>query len=150
MLPAAMISATANLTPLSSLVPAVAPDPESLTTLAIGPDCAYATERSQRAELVGAANAMKFYGARVVAENFDGVGLVRDVVHNLAVPMTGRRVLMLDAGGAARGALLPFLAERPAELVIANRDLDKACELARIGAAEGGTVAACGYADLAG
>ncbi|MDP4299294.1 shikimate dehydrogenase [Leptothrix discophora] len=111
---------------------------------------AYATERSQRAELAGAANAMTFDGERVVADNFDGVGLVRDVTRNLAVPMTGRRVLVLGAGGAARGALLPFLAERPAELVIANRDVDKARELARIGAAEGGSVAACGYADLAG
>ena len=93
---------------------------------------AYATERSGRAELAGAANAMKFDGDRVLAENFDGVGLVRDVVHNLNTPLKGKRVLLLGAGGAARGALLPFLEQAPAEVVIANRSLDKAQELARI------------------
>ncbi len=108
---------------------------------------AYATERSPAAELAGAANAMKFDGERVLAENFDGVGLVRDVVHNLGHALSGKRVLMLGAGGAARGALLPFLAEQPAELVIANRTIEKARELARIGAAQG-NVRACAYRDL--
>ena len=94
----------------------------------------YATERSAAAELAGAANAMKFEDGCVLAENFDGVGLVRDVVHNLACPMKGRRVLLLGAGGAARGALLPFLEEQPALLVIANRTEAKAqalCDIAR-------------------
>ncbi len=110
---------------------------------------AYANECSDRARLAGAANAMKFDGARVVAENFDGVGLVRDVVHNLNKPIKGMRVLMLGAGGAARGALLPFLAEAPAELVIANRTLSKALELAQIGSATG-PAKACGYDELEG
>ena len=112
---------------------------------------AYATEHSERAQLAGAVNALKFDGERVQAENFDGVGLVRDVVHNLNTPLAGRRVLLLGAGGAARGALLPFLAEQPAELVIANRSLDKAQELARIAAASGAAhVRGCTYADLDG
>ncbi|MDB5779206.1 MAG: shikimate dehydrogenase [Polaromonas sp.] len=112
---------------------------------------AYATERSERAELAGAANAMKFEGSRVLAENFDGVGLVRDVVHNLNRPLRGKRVLLLGAGGASRGALLPFLAEEPAELVVANRSLDKAQALARIAEASGaGPVRGCTYAELAG
>ena len=114
---------------------------------------AYATEHSPAAQLAGAANAMKFEGERVLAENFDGVGLVRDVVHNLGQPLRGRRVLMLGAGGAARGALLPFLAEQPAELVIANRSLDKAQALARIGASQGpvpGPVRASRLQDLQG
>jgi shikimate dehydrogenase len=112
---------------------------------------AYATERSERAELAGAANAMKFDGTRVLAENFDGVGLVRDVVHNLNCPLRGKRVLLLGAGGAAQSALLPFLAQQPAELVVANRSLDKELELARIGDASGaGNVRESTYADLAG
>jgi shikimate dehydrogenase len=110
---------------------------------------AYATERSERAELAGAANAMKFDGDRVLAENFDGVGLVRDVVHNLNCPLKGKRVLLLGAGGAARGALLPLLEQAPAELVIANRSLDKAQALVRIAEASGATnVRGCTYADL--
>lgn len=110
---------------------------------------AYATEHSERAQLAGAANAMKFDGDRVIAENFDGVGLVRDVVHNLECPLKGKRVLLLGAGGAARGALLPFLEQAPAVLVVSNRTLDKAQALARIGAAHG-SVQACQYADLQG
>lgn len=108
---------------------------------------AYATRRSERAELAGAANAMKFDGALVYAENFDGVGLVRDVVHNLNCPLKGKRVLMLGAGGAARGALLPFLEQEPATLVIANRTPAKALELAKIGSAQG-RVHGCDYAAL--
>ena len=112
---------------------------------------AYATECSERAQLAGAANAMKFDGDRVLAENFDGIGLVRDVVHNLNCPLRARRVLLLGAGGAARGALLPFLAHEPAELVIANRSLDNAQALVRIAEASGaGPVRGCTYQDLAG
>lgn len=108
---------------------------------------AYATHRSERAKLAGAANAMKFDGALVYAENFDGVGLVRDVVHNLGCALEGKRVLMLGAGGAARGALLPFLDEKPAQLVIVNRTLEKAQEIAQICAARG-NVRACRYGEV--
>lgn len=94
---------------------------------------AYATDLAPSARMAGAVNAMKFEGDRVYAENFDGVGLVRDVVHNLACPLTGRRVLLLGAGGATRGALLPILAEQPAEVVIVNRTVAKAGELAALG-----------------
>lgn len=92
----------------------------------------YATQRSAVAELAGAANALKFQGDEVWAENFDGVGLVRDVVHNLGHALHKKRVLLLGAGGAARGALLPFLAEGPAQLVIANRTETKAQSLLQI------------------
>ncbi|MDQ7745758.1 shikimate dehydrogenase [Hydrogenophaga pseudoflava] len=110
---------------------------------------AYATERSPRAQMAGAVNALKFEDGRVIAENFDGVGLTRDVVHNLGCPLKGTRVLVLGAGGAARGALLPFLEQQPATLVIANRTLEKAEALAKEAAAHG-PVSACGYADLEG
>lgn len=93
---------------------------------------AYATDLAPSAQMAGAVNAMKFEGDRVFAENFDGVGLVRDVVHNLGCPLQGRRVLILGAGGATRGALLPLLAEQPAELVIVNRTVAKAQELAAL------------------
>jgi len=92
----------------------------------------YATQRSAAAELAGAANALKFQGHEVLAENFDGVGLVRDVVHNLGHALKNKRVLLLGAGGAARGALLPFLAEGPQQLVISNRNESKAEDLAKI------------------
>ena len=103
---------------------------------------------SERARAAGAVNALKFEGGRILAENFDGVGLVRDIEVNLGVRLEGRRVLLLGAGGAARGAAPALLARRPAALTIANRDADKARELAAAFAALG-PVAACGYGDLA-
>ncbi len=93
---------------------------------------AYATDLAPSAQMAGAVNAMKFEGDRVFAENFDGVGLVRDVVYNLGCPLQGRRVLILGAGGATRGALLPLLAEQPAELVIVSRTVAKAQALAAL------------------
>jgi len=93
---------------------------------------AYATDLAPSAQMAGAVNAMKFEGNKVYAENFDGVGLVRDVVHNLGSDLQGRRVLILGAGGATRGALLPLLAEQPGELVIVNRTVAKAQELAAL------------------
>jgi shikimate dehydrogenase len=93
---------------------------------------AYANERSSRAQLAGAVNAMKFDGDRVQAENFDGLGLVRDIQENLGSPLRGLRVLMLGAGGAARGAALPLLEQSPARLVVANRTLSKARDLATL------------------
>jgi shikimate dehydrogenase len=108
-----------------------------------------ADERSERATLAGAANALMFENGRIVAENFDGIGLTRDIEVNLRVPLAGKRVLMLGAGGAARGALLPFLAAGPADLVIANRDVSKGEALvAQVGPHDAG-LQACGYGDLA-
>ncbi len=110
---------------------------------------AWATERSARASLAGAVNALKFDGERVLAENFDGVGLTRDVVDNLGFALRGKRVLILGAGGATRGALLPFLEQAPAELVIANRTVEKAQALAHELQAHG-ALRGCGYEDLQG
>lgn len=103
-----------------------------------------ATERRPRAELAGAVNALKFEGGRIVAENFDGVGLVNDIRRNLGVALAGTRLLMLGAGGAARGALLPFIAQQPASIVVANRTAERARALAQDVAAYGNVIG-CGY-----
>jgi shikimate dehydrogenase len=87
---------------------------------------AYATQVSEGARLAGAANALKFDGQQVLAENFDGVGLVNDIQRNLGVALAGKRVLLLGAGGAARGALLPIVQQKPSQVVLVNRSLDKA------------------------
>ena len=112
---------------------------------------AYATDLAPSAQMAGAVNALKFDGDKVYAENFDGVGLVRDVVHNLGCPLHGRRVLILGAGGATRGALLPILAQDPAEVVIVNRTVAKAqalAELARQHQTGSVPVRGMGYDDL--
>jgi shikimate dehydrogenase len=107
----------------------------------------YADELSAGARAAGAVNCMKFEGQKMLADNFDGVGLVRDIVKNLGFPLTGRRVLLLGAGGAARGLVLPFLRESPAQLVIVNRTVSKAEHLAEMFSSYG-NVETAGYSDL--
>jgi shikimate dehydrogenase len=109
---------------------------------------AYANRLQERAQVAGAVNAMKFDGDEIAADNFDGVGLVNDIQRNLGRPMRGRRVLLLGAGGAARGALLPFLEQQPAELVIVNRTVAKANVLGEQFGAYGNVIAT-GYDTLA-
>ena len=92
---------------------------------------ALAGRRSGRAERAGAVNTLWFDDAAVCGDNTDGVGLVRDLVRNLAVGVEGRSVLLLGAGGAARGVAGPLLDERPRRLAIANRTPSRAVELAR-------------------
>jgi len=82
-----------------------------------------------RAQAAGAVNTLVFADG-VMGDNTDGAGLVRDLTANLGFAIGGRRVLLLGAGGAARGAILPLLEEKPAALHIANRTADKAQRLA--------------------
>jgi shikimate dehydrogenase len=58
---------------------------------------------------------------RLCGDNTDGVGLVRDLTVNLGWQIADRRVLLIGAGGAARGVLGPLLAQSPAELWLVNR-----------------------------
>jgi shikimate dehydrogenase len=111
---------------------------------------ALATERMERAEQAGSANCLKFEpDGRILAEMFDGIGLANDIERNLGFAMKGKRVLLLGAGGAVRGAIASFLDRQPAQLVVANRTPEKAVGLAKQCAARG-PVAGCGYADLGG
>ncbi len=65
-----------------------------------------------------------------MGDNTDGVGMVRDIMHNHDGRITGKKILVVGAGGAVRGVLAPLLAENPAQLVLTNRTFDKACHLA--------------------
>ena len=87
------------------------------------------TERARRA---GAVNTLKkLDDGSLLGDNTDGAGLVRDLTVNAGIELRGKRILLLGAGGAVRGILEPFLAEQPQSLVIANRTVDKAEQLAR-------------------
>lgn len=91
------------------------------------------TERARHAQAV---NTLKFEpDGSILGDNTDGIGMVRDVRDRLGVAISGRRVLLLGAGGAARGVLMPLLDEGPAALVIANRSTDKAEQLKALCAA---------------
>lgn len=109
--------------------------------------CALATQLTPRAQAAGAVNTLVFDGATILGDNTDGAGLVRDIVGNAGVALAGKRVLLVGAGGAARGVLLPLLGERPAQLVIANRTEATAQALAERFAAAGAVVA-CSFAEL--
>ncbi|MEY2892586.1 MAG: hypothetical protein RJA98_2494 [Pseudomonadota bacterium] len=87
---------------------------------------ALATRRTERAELAGAANVLRFDADGWLADNADGAGLVRDIERHAGVALAGQRVLLIGAGGASAGALGPLLMAGPAELVLANRTLSKA------------------------
>ena len=106
-----------------------------------------ATRRTPRAEQAGAVNLLTFVGGEIVGDNSDGAGLLRDLETNLGCPLAGRRVLLLGAGGAARGALGPLLSAHPARLGIANRTPAKAVALATAFAAHG-PVSGLSFAEL--
>lgn len=84
---------------------------------------------TDRARLAGAANILRFDPDGWLADNTDGSGLLRDIEHNAAWPVAGRRVLLVGAGGAAAGVLGPLLNARPQQVVVVNRSPDKASAL---------------------
>lgn len=108
--------------------------------------CDTLTPRAARA---GAVNTLSFIAGRIHGDNTDGAGLVADLLENLNCPIAGKRVLLLGAGGAARGVIEPLLAQSPLSLMIANRSEDKAHVLAQafadLAAVDGGN-----FGDLAG
>ena len=109
-----------------------------------------ATDLTPRARAAGAVNTLKFEGDKILGDNTDGVGLVRDIVVNAGVSLQGSRILLLGAGGAARGVILPLLSELPAELVIANRTVQKAQDLLTQFHGHLVALSASSFADLSG
>lgn len=107
-----------------------------------------ADQLSERAQRAGAVNTLKkLEDGTLLGDNTDGLGLVRDLLDNAGVTLQGKRILLLGAGGAVRGVLEPLLAQHPADLVIANRTLSKAEQLAGE-FAELGPVSACAFDEL--
>lgn len=101
-----------------------------------------------RAELAGAVNTVTVTeNGKLSGDNTDGVGLARDLDENLDITIRGARVLVLGAGGAARGVIPALMMAGPAELCIANRTAEKARELATH-FAELGKIDACGFDEL--
>ena len=106
------------------------------------------TSLFEYADNAKAANTLKFLDGEIEIHNTDGVGLVRDLEQNRGVDLTGKRLLLMGAGGAARGVLLPLrraLRRVDANITIANRTVDRAHHLAK-----GTNVSICGYEELTG
>jgi shikimate dehydrogenase len=106
---------------------------------------------TQRAQAAGAVNTLSFDSDSIAGDNTDGAGLVRDLKANLGFDLAAKRILLLGAGGAARGVILPLLQEHPAVLTLANRTEEKAFRLALEFAGQATTLPeACGFGQLTG
>jgi len=100
------------------------------------------------AELAQAVNTIEMHrDGSMVGHNTDGKGLLADIVKNKRVELDGKRILLLGAGGAARGALGPLLETQCSQLTIANRTVEKAQALASDFSSLGNT-SASSYQDL--
>jgi len=105
---------------------------------------------TERAQLAGAVNTLILNSDGTVhADNTDGIGLVRDLVNNFNFDLQDRKILLLGAGGAVQGVLLPLLQQQPSEIVIANRTVSKAEALCKKFAAYG-KLSACSFDALEG
>lgn len=90
---------------------------------------ALAARPTDRARLARACNTLRFDADGIFGDNTDGVGLVRDITVNAGVPLTGRDLLLVGAGGAAAGVLGPLVEAGPRRIVVANRTRERAAEL---------------------
>ena len=109
-----------------------------------------ASARSSRAERAGAVNTLVLeQSGKHFGDTTDGAGLLRDLLHNHGSTLQQKRLLLVGAGGAARGVIEPLLLEKPSLLVIANRTAEKAVELARL-FCDLGHIEGCGLDDVAG
>lgn len=100
--------------------------------------------RSDRAERAGAVNTIKIEDSKLYGDNTDGIGLVNDLVRNHHIELKHKRILLMGAGGAARGVLAPLLEQAPELLLIANRTESRARDLAEE-FSDLGQVQGCGY-----
>jgi shikimate dehydrogenase len=108
---------------------------------------AMATWKSPGVALAGAANTLAFDMDAIRAHNTDGPGLVADITDNAGVPLAGRDVLLIGAGGAAAGVLGPLIGQRPRRITLTNRTAARAAELAQrhavLATADGVSLQAC-------
>ena len=109
-----------------------------------------ADRKSLRAERCRAVNTLAMQDGTLYGDNTDGIGLVRDLTVNRQMALTGKSILILGAGGASRGILGALLEQRPKQLVIANRTVAKAVDLAESYRDMAAEVAASSFADLEG
>lgn len=106
-----------------------------------------ATQLTPRAQLAGAVNTLKkLEDGSLLGDNTDGIGIVRDL-KNTGITLQGKTILLLGAGGAARGVIGPLLEEQPQHLLLANRTIEKAETLVEL-TAHLGKISAHSYESL--
>ena len=108
---------------------------------------ALCSRSSEAATAAGAVNTISIADGVLTGHNTDGIGFIRDLTVNLRQSLAGARIVVLGAGGAARGIIGPLLKENPSELTLANRTKERAAELvAKLG---GSSLVARTFAELA-
>lgn len=106
------------------------------------------TRLSSAARLAGAVNTLVVEpDGTITGDNTDGTGLINDLRDNLGVRLAGTSILVLGAGGATRGIVPALFAAAPREIIVANRTVDRAAQLAREFQSLG-AISACGFTDL--
>ncbi|MCO6426727.1 shikimate dehydrogenase [Nitrosomonas communis] len=111
---------------------------------------AISTRLTDRATAAQAVNTLKFdENHGILGDNTDGAGLIRDIEVNQGVTIVGKSVLLMGAGGAARGAILPLLERKPYLLALANRTKEKAQVLQKQFSSHGNILSGH-YQDIAG
>lgn len=108
---------------------------------------ALAAKRTERAQLGGAVNTLRFDADGWAGDNTDGAGLVNDIQRNAGRSLAGLQVLLVGAGGAAAGVLGSLIAAKPARITVVNRTVDKAQALVASHAHLGVALAAATLAD---
>lgn len=89
-------------------------------------------ELSDLAKRAGAVNTIQVLeNGQLKGHNTDGLGIVKDLTANIGLSLKDKRVLLLGAGGAARGVMQPLLAQGTAKLIVSNRTKAKGLQLAR-------------------
>ena len=94
--------------------------------------CRIAETTSPRARIADAANTLFIHNEQVLyADNTDGIGLVKDLLEHCGVELAGKTILVIGAGGAARGIIAPLLQAQVSTLAITNRSMERAAKLAQ-------------------
>jgi shikimate dehydrogenase len=91
--------------------------------------CTLVDDLGDAAAAAGAVNTITIDGTRLRGDNTDGIGIVRDITVNQGRALAGSRIVVLGAGGAARGIVGPLLATGPNEVMVANRNKARAVDL---------------------
>jgi len=94
--------------------------------------CRIATTISPQARLAKASNTLFIHNAEVLyGDNTDGIGLIKDLLEYCRIELAGKTILIVGAGGAARGIIAPLLQANVSQLAIANRHVDRAAALVK-------------------
>ena len=103
---------------------------------------------TERASIAKSVNTFLFQEEKIIGDNTDGVGLIRDITKNLHYDVRDKKIIILGAGGAMRGILRPLLDENPAKIIIVNRTLEKAKKMASEFSVESGNTLENQTADI--